>query len=102
MKCCPVKKRPAVRPDTPVAPKRQKAGSHVTQLRASASLGSVSPLFYHKGVRYALRKSDVEILVNKVVAQYQSQITNACRLCIKLVFFTSHTLVNYSSFLRWT
>lgn len=71
MKCRPIRKRPAARPDTPVPPRKQKAGSHVTRLRASASLGSVSPLFYHKGVRQALRKSDVEMLMLKVATQQQ-------------------------------
>lgn len=71
MKCRSIKKRPAARPDTPVPQKKNKAGSHVMRLRRSASLGSVSPLFYHQGVRHALRKSDVESLMLKVVTQYQ-------------------------------
>ena len=62
------KKRPATDSRNVGASKHQSAGAQVALVRSLASSSNTSPLFYHRGVRYALSKANVDVLMKKISA----------------------------------
>ena len=62
------KKRPAPDSCNVGASKHQSAGAQVALARSMASSSNTSPLFYHRGVRYALSKANVDVLMKKIRA----------------------------------
>ncbi len=65
-------KKPATAMGIVAKRKPSVTGAGVLRARANASTANVSPLFYHGGKRFALRKDDLDRLVRKITHQSRS------------------------------
>ena len=65
-------KKPATSMGIVAKRKPTVTGVGVMRARAKASIANVSPMFYHNGNRFVLRKDDLDRLVRKITHQSRS------------------------------